>query len=247
MPDELLLQLLEKTKEEIEKTLNLSSEEIEREAFAFFKKEKKKFINIFIDNKTDKKKAIFTAGASGAGKSEFVRSINKNLNYNVIDTDEIRKIFPFYTGVNAHLFQKPSIKAVEFLLDNIFKNNLAFILDTNLANFSVADKNIQRALKRGYEVEIYFIYRDYKACKELTTIREQNEGRRVNDEVFKSKAIGSLNSFKEIAKSYKDKIRLVILDLDENATYKDNFESHIIRYEQNLKIFLGDKQWKQIF
>jgi hypothetical protein len=154
MPNDDLLKILFDTKIELEKTLNLSHKEIQEEALLYFKKNKKRIFETFIENKSAKNHLYLSAGASGAGKSEFVKSLNDRKKINVIDTDEIRKLFPYYSGENADLFQRASIKTVEYLIDNSFKHNYSYILDTNLANFSVANKNIERALKREYFIYI---------------------------------------------------------------------------------------------
>jgi len=240
MPDNFLLDILSQAKVEVEKTLNLTDDEIQKEALSYFKLNKKRILRAFIDNDEHKKRLVCTAGASGAGKSEFVKSLNNTLKLNTIDTDEIRKIFPYYSGANASLFQRASIKVVEYLLDYLFKHNLAFVLDTNLASFEVASKNIQRAIKREYMIDIYFIYRNYKDCKHLTITREKAEGRVVSDEVFVNKAKGSLNSFLEVVEQYhqNQNITLSIIDLDKSKIYTDNLKEVLVQYSQNLTKYL---------
>ena len=244
MPDNELLKILFDTKIELERTLNLTEEEIQKEALEYFKTNKKRILQTFISNKEDKQKLYLSAGASGAGKSEFVKSLNRKLGLNVFDTDEIQKLFPYYSGTNANLFQKASIKAVEYLLDNSFKQNYSFILDTNLANFATADKNIKRALKRNYYIEIYFIYRNYDDCKKLTQIREENEARVVPQSVFNQKAKGSLDTIKQISKEYADEpnISFTIIDLDrDDMIAKSDVEMMRDRlefYEEELLMYM---------
>ncbi|SHO80401.1 hypothetical protein MNB_SV-15-673 [hydrothermal vent metagenome] len=244
MPNDELLKILFDTKIELEKTLNLTPNEIQKEALEYFKTNKKRIFETFISNRDDKKKLYLSAGASGAGKSEFVKSLNRRYNLNIIDTDEIRKLFPYYSGTNANLFQKASIKTVEYLLDNSFKHNYSFILDTNLANFSVADKNIKRALKRDYKIEIYFIYRNYNDCKKLTQIREENEARVVPQTVFIQKAKGSLDTIKQISKEYIDEANLsfTIIDLDRDdmisSSEIERVQSRLEFYEKELELYM---------
>jgi len=245
MPNYDLLKILFDTKIELEKTLNLTTHEIIKEALEYFKKNKKRIFETFIENKENKQRVYFSAGASGAGKTEFVKSLNDREKLNIIDTDEIRKLFPYYSGANAELFQKASIKTVEYLIDNCFKHNYSYILDTNLASFDVADKNIQRALKRDYEIEIYFIYRNYGDCKKLTQIREQNEHCKVPDLVFDTKAKGSLETFKQIIKKYSSNPNIypIIIDLDSDEVLtKDEHtkqENKLEFYTQELEIYLS--------
>jgi len=248
MPNEDLLKVLFGTKLELEKTLNLTKDEIQKEALEYFKKNKKRIFETFIENKKDTKRVRFSAGASGAGKSEFVKTLNEHTKLNVIDTDEIRKLFPYYSGANAELFQRASIKTVEYLLDNCFKYNYAFILDTNLASFEVADKNIQRALERDYQIEIFFIYRNYEDCKRLTIIREKNENRKVPDSVFNQKAIGSLDTFKKLVDKYgfMPNMYLLIIDLEKNEILTNDNQPELINrlelYSQELKIYLNSNK-----
>ncbi|MDQ7083488.1 MAG: hypothetical protein Q9M36_00475 [Sulfurovum sp.] len=68
------------------------------------------------------------------------------------------------------------------------------------------------------QIEIYFIYRNYEACKELTQIREKNEARKVPNEIFNKKASGSLETFEQLIIHYTDNpnVSLSIIDLDKN-------------------------------
>ena len=241
MPTDKLLEILLQTNVLLKKTENLTDEDIIDEALNYFKENKKEILKFFLKNDTAKQHLILTAGASGVGKSEFVKNLNQEYGYNVIDIDEIRKIFPFYAGENASLFQKPAIKAVEYLIDNFFKNNYSFVIDSNLASFSVAAKNIERALKRDYKIDFYFLYRDYYKCKRYTQIREEKEGRKVDDNVFINKAKNSLLTFKEIILNYFDteNVSIFINDIDEHKVYynKDEMLQKIQDYEKEFQNF----------
>jgi len=243
MPTDKLLEILLQTNELLKRTESLKDEDIVKEALDYFKKNKREILKFFLKNDKAKKHLILTAGASGVGKSEFVQSLNYEYSYNIADIDEIRKIFPFYTGKNASLFQKPAIKAIEYLVDNFFKHNYAFIIDSNLASFNVAKKNIERALKREYKIDIYFLYRDYQKCQEYTQIREEKEGRKVNDNVFNNKAKNSLLTIKEIILNYYDNenVSIFINDIDEHKIYcnKDEMLQKIEEYQTNLDNFLN--------
>ncbi len=221
MLNDILLNILFNTKQELEKTLNLTDEEIEKEALAYFKRNKKRLISTFLDNKLDTKRVYLSIGASGAGKSEFITSLNKEESLNIIDTDEIIKLFPYYSGQNTDLFQKVSIKTVEYLIDNSFKKNLSFILNTDIVNFNVANKNIIRALNRDYKVEIFYIFREYQNCKDMIKKREEKDGKTVNNVVFDENAIGSLDTFTQLFQEYRDNknINLTIIDLENDTIF----------------------------
>jgi predicted kinase len=248
MPNYDLLKILFDTKVELKKILNLTNSQIIDKSLEYFKKYKKRIIDTFIINKQNKQKLYLSCGASGAGKTEFLHSLTQFEDFNIIDTEEIRKLFPHYSGANAQLFQKASIKAVETLIDTCFKYNYTFVLDTNLASFEVANKNIQRALKRDYIIEIFFIYRDYNGCKKLTTIREQNENRNVPDEVFNQKAIGSLDTFGKLIKEYgqHNTIDLTIIDLEDDKIINKKdinlMQEKLKSYKIKLEHYLSSEQ-----
>ena len=70
--------------------------EIEEKALEYLKKNKKEFLNNYLDGfKTQNiKTAIFTAGASGAGKTEYAISRKEKEPFLLhMDIDEIRKFF----------------------------------------------------------------------------------------------------------------------------------------------------------
>jgi len=211
LPNEDLLKILFGTKIELKKTLNLTQDEIQKEALEYFKKNKHRIFETFIENKIDTKRICFTAGASGA---------------------------------NADLFQNASIKTVEYLLDNYFKHNYSFILDTNLASFEGANKNIQRALRGEYQIEIFFIYRNYDDRKQLTNIRETNENQKVPDSVFNQKAIGSLETFKKLVEEYSpfSNLYLIVVDLDRDEVLSSDtptqLHERLAFYSQELEKYL---------
>lgn len=78
-----------------------------------------------LENKT----AIFTAGASGSGKTEFTEYILEiEPNFIHLDIDSIKKYFiPLgHDGSNINLFQKTSSWGVHFLFDEAIKKKNCF-------------------------------------------------------------------------------------------------------------------------
>jgi len=97
--------------------------------------------------------AFFTAGPSGAGKTEFVQemlTIESDLVH--LDIDRIREFFSDigYDGSNSDLSQKPSSYGVQYLFEEIVKSRgLSFVLDSNLAKLQTAHENIIKLLEKG--------------------------------------------------------------------------------------------------
>ncbi|HAT74366.1 MAG: Zeta toxin [Candidatus Moranbacteria bacterium GW2011_GWF2_36_839] len=159
---------------------------------------------------------IFMAGSPGAGKTEFSKNLIKILDKPLvrIDADEIRELFPDYTGSNSHLFQSACSKGVEILYDHILHKKYDAIIDGTLASIGVARKNISRALNHDRLVAIFYLYQDPKIAWEFTKAREEKEGRRITKDVFVDtffKAKENVDALKEI---FGDKIVLFLIEKD---------------------------------
>jgi len=198
-------------------------------ALKYLKENKQKLFNLYFDDKFihNPKIAIFTAGASGAGKTEYAISrIEKEDFLLHIDTDKIREFFtPIgYNGQNADEFQRVASKAVDLLYKENINRGYSIILDTNFANINIATININKALKNGYLIEIVYIYQEIDKCIDFAKKRENITKRKVpKDKIiytFKNSMITTL-SIKEL---FKDNILLTFIDRKNNYVY-DNISS----------------------
>ena len=145
--------------------------------------------------------AIFMAGAPGAGKTEFSEEIisrSESQSIIHIDGDKLRTYFDGYTGDNSHQFQTAMSLVVEKILDQVYKKKVSFILDGTLSSYTVAEKNLKRALRKNRVVLIYFIYQEPKVSWMFTQRREGVEGRRITKEIFIEKYFGSIDTMKQI-------------------------------------------------
>lgn len=123
------------------------------------------------------RKALFVLGGAGSGKNETATSISRLERVDLIDTNDIRKTRPSYSGKNAHLFQRAADKGVSFLLNYAFEHNISFILNGDFADYR---PNIARAQKADFGIEVVFLYRDKHAAREYTLQREKIDGRSVS-------------------------------------------------------------------
>ena len=93
--------------------------DIEKEAIKYLKENRKLLYSSYLDgfSPINEKVVYFTAGPSGAGKTEFIQKFlktEKNLVH--LDIDMIRDFFRSmgYDGKNSNLFQKPASYGIQF-------------------------------------------------------------------------------------------------------------------------------------
>ena len=199
---------------------------IEEEALNYLKDNKKDFLEKYLNGYEvqEIKTAIFTAGASGAGKTEYAISRKEKEPFLLhIDIDDIREFFsPIgYNGSNSSDYQKTASKGVNWLFDRATKKGYSFILDSNFAEATIAQSNIQRLLDKGYVIEINYIFRNIQKSFEFAKKRESITKRKVPLEVVKSSFKNSFDTTLLIKSIFQDAIILNIFDRENDIIYED--------------------------
>ena len=200
--------------------------EIEEKALEYLKENKKEFLNNYLDGfKTQNiKTAIFTAGASGAGKTEYAISRKEKEPFLLhMDIDEVRNFFSSvgYNGTNSSDYQRPSSKGVNWIFDRATKKGYSFILDSNFAESSIAQSNIQRLLDKEYVIEINYIFRNIEKSFEFAKKRESITKRKVPLEVVKSSFKNSFDTTLFIKSIFKETIILNLIDRENDIIHED--------------------------
>ncbi len=203
-----------------------NKEQLEIASIQYLNTHKQEFLEEYTKNivTSDEKIAIFTAGMSGVGKTEFaiyLKETTRNLLH--IDTDEIRNFFQEvgYNGQNSDVFQKVASRGFNELFNFAIKEGYSLILDSNFANKTQAVQNIERLLKRGYIVQIYYLYNDPKVCFSYAATREVVTKRKVPKDVFLRSNINSYRTIIEIKSLFQDKIVLNFFNKRDNTYYTD--------------------------
>ncbi|HQR74164.1 MAG TPA: zeta toxin family protein [Sulfurovum sp.] len=205
----------------------------QEKALEYLKVNKKKFLNAhtFGYQVQDIKTAIFTAGASGAGKTEYAISRKTKEHFLLhIDIDDVRDYFaPIgYNGTNASEYQKPASKGVNWVFDKATKNGYSLIMDSNFAEPTMAQSNIQRLLDKEYVIEINYIFRKLEACYVFAQKRESVTKRKVPMEVVKRTMKGSFDTTLYIKSTFKDAIILNLLDRENGKIHKNIDENRFL-------------------
>lgn len=199
-------------------------DEIQKNALNFLKEHRREFITSHTSGIpiVTPKIAVFTAGMSGAGKTEYAQDRkSKEPHLLHIDTDEVRNFFApvGYDGKNADLFQKPASKGVHKLFDESLKRGYSIILDSNFADFDLAQKNIFRLLAKEYLISINYIYNTPKLCVEYASIRESVTNRKVPLEIVFESLQKSFETTLMIKDLFGDSIVLNLFHREDNKEY----------------------------
>lgn len=195
------------------------------EAYQYVKKYPEKLIKDFAGSYSDPDEgrvSVFMAGAPGAGKTEFSRCLlrekfGQDTSLIVrIDPDEIRMWLPNYIEGKAELFNSATIKGVEILVDHCYepRSDKSFLLDGTLSNIGVAQRNINRALKRNRAVQIFFVYKDPIVAWSFTQKREKIEGRNIPKTNFISHYFNSIETVNRLKEEYGKQIQVDLVSLE---------------------------------
>jgi UDP-N-acetylglucosamine kinase len=178
------------------------------------------------------KTAIFTAGASGTGKTEYAVSRKVKEPFLLhIDIDEVRDFFApvGYNGTNSSEYQRPASKGVNWMFDKAAKKGYSLIMDSNFAEPTIAQSNIQRLLDKEYVVEINYIFRKFEKCYEFARKRESITKRKVPMDVVKRTMKDSFSTTLYIKSTFQDAIILNLLDRENDTIYENIDENKFLK------------------
>jgi len=173
--------------------MNAEEKRVEQEAIEYAKKHRTEIARrltdpaIFIPE--TQPVSVFMAGSPGAGKTEAsieLLEIKGGGSSRIlrIDPDELRELLPGYSGGNSWLFQRAVIPIVERIHDLALQQAQSFLLDGTLSSYSVAQRSIERSLKRERTVQILYVYQEPQQAWRFVQARETAEGRRIEPEDF---------------------------------------------------------------
>jgi len=128
--------------------------------------------------------AIIMAGIPGAGKTEFLSHMTPEVDeIVVIDLDTIVTKIPDYKPEEYYQYRKTANILISGILTKALKNRLNFALDGTFSHEKGAE-NIKRALKRDYEVNLFFVDQAPELAWEITKARRLLTGRPIEREGF---------------------------------------------------------------
>lgn len=228
---------------------------MDQQYLEFVKSHKETFINYTTKDakQLEPKTAIFMAGTPGSGKTEVANellSIQPELAR--IDADEYRALIDGYDPHRAKDFQHAATRAVDIVYSYILKHGYSFLLDGTFAS-ATALLNIERALKRDYQVTVVYVYQEPEVAWQFTKERERKQERNVPMEAFIRAYFASRDNMARVMTKYGDQVKTKMAVKDyANRTHHTEYNVDKIvsmlkpRYnEEALRILLGNNMVKE--
>lgn len=221
----------------------LSDIEVTEKAIEFAKRNRTKICRNLTDtaifSPEQEPVSVFMSGSPGAGKTESSKELVASLTSEGghvlrLDPDDLRSEFEDYDGSNSYLFQNPVVILVERAMDYILKNGQSFLLDGTLASYNVAEKNIERSLKRERAVLIIFVYQRPELAWQFVQAREIVEGRKILPKHFVQQFFGSQAVVEQLKKKFGQRIQVDLLLKDNDGSTR-NYHSNVNSLKPYLK------------
>ena len=179
--------------------------------------QKKKYIaNLFVQSSGAKPVdplstpvAVITAGLPGAGKTEFLDTLAKDmagLRFNPpvrIDLDEIVGVYPDYTPKDYYKFRDRGNLVLERTIDVARRGRYNVFIDGTFSGSSGASvKGVARLLDAGYRVNLVYVYDEAKVAWMYTMKRRLETGRKVDLGGFKRSAKTLIDNLSDARKRF---------------------------------------------
>lgn len=195
------------------------------DALTWTKTHQKEIVNKIVSDanleSSEKPVAIFMAGLPGAGKTELTYGIMEQFGRSFIriDMDELATMIKGYKPEIADEFRRPATRLLDNLFSKTIKEKLDFIMDGTFGS-SKATQNIERVVKRGYNVNVVYVYQDPKRAWEFTLAREKIEHRSISKEGFLESYYKTINNLHKAAMQFDGRITIHIMEKDKNNKVK---------------------------
>ena len=134
---------------------------------------------------------------------------------------EIIKARDFISHHYIDLDAETVSKGINWIFDRATKKGYSFILDSNFAEVSIAQSNIQRLIDKEYIIEINYIFRSLEKSYEFAKKRESVTKRKVPMEIVQRSFKDSFDTTLIIKSMFKETIILNLIDRENATIYED--------------------------
>ena len=181
--------------------------------------------------------ALFMAGIPGAGKTEFITRFlyrrPKDM-FIKIDLDTIVALIPGYTPEKYYNFRGPANIILEAALDNVIENKLNFALDGTFSH-PKAISNINRSLKHGFFVVLFYIYQDPFIAWSITKDRELETKRGIDKNGFINSCLKTPENIKSVLRQYQNKSQFYPVGILKDSLNQYSFTTDTKSHKKSCK------------
>ncbi|WP_382321318.1 zeta toxin family protein [Hydrogenophaga sp. UC242_50] len=172
--------------------------------------------------------SVFMAGSPGAGKTEVAKALTALFRERVlhIDPDDFRSALPGYNGKNSWLFQAAVSVLLGKVLDLAFEQKQSFLLDGTLSNMKTSTENVERAVKKGREVLLLYVYQEPLQAWRFVQAREEAEGRNIPPARFVDQFFGARDVVNELKVKFGPSVQVDVIFKDIDGKNR-RFEANI--------------------
>ena len=142
--------------------------------------------------KNQSKKAIFSIGTPGSGKSTILKNLYQNENFRFLDCDSIKEKSINYNPKKPELLHDWSKKELEKEFKKTLKKGNSFIYDTCNCNIEKAISRIEKAKAKGYYITLIYV----KVKLSIAIKRNKQRQRQVKKSII-------LDKYSKIKKAFK--------------------------------------------
>lgn len=177
----------------------------EAEILAWVKAHKSEIVRNVIAGRTPKDNpvAIIMAGLPGSGKTEFLNHVIEEADYIVIDLDDLATRIYGYQPGDYYKYRRPAGRLVSAVLDKVNHRKINFALDGTFCH-KQGIFNIERALKHGFEVNMFLIDQDPAKAWEFAEARRKLTGRSISRTGFIATCHSLIPIVREATEKFSD-------------------------------------------
>jgi predicted ABC-type ATPase len=185
---------------------------------------------------SDTPTTIIMAGVPGAGKTEFLNHITLEItDIVVIDLDAIVAKMPDYQPADYYKYRKAANVVVSGILDKVLQNRLNFALDGTFSH-QKGIENIARALKRDYEVSLFFVDQDPALAWEITKARRTLTGRPIERDGFVRACQNIVPNVQNAIKTFHDNPNFFVSVIKKDGFKNFNYIDERQQVDKHLKL-----------
>jgi len=142
--------------------------------------------------KNQSKKAIFSIGISGSGKSTILKKLYQNQDFRFLDCDSIKEKSINYNPKKPEILHDWSIKELSKEYNKTLKNGQNFVYDTCNCNIEKAISRIEKAKAKGYYIILIYV----KVKLSIALKRNKQRQRQVKKSII-------LDKYSKVKKAFK--------------------------------------------